>query len=276
MNRALLVGINAYPGAPLAGCVNDIRDMADFLNQKCAFPRDNVRLLVDGRATTKGILERLAWLLNGLSAGDRVLFHYSGHGAQLPTRNPKGEVDGLDEVICPVDFDWSDEHVIRDKDFNKLFSPVPAGVEFIWVSDSCHSGDLTRALPPPGRDHERSKTLLPPADIDWRLQTAKELRIDALCMARAAKGLHVALVSGCRSDQTSSDAVFGGRPNGALTYFLLSELKKADGLTVPLKAVVEHVQSALQRAHFTQVPQLGGSPEIAARAFLVGVLKQQA
>ena len=27
MNRALLVGINKYPGQPLNGCVNDVQDM---------------------------------------------------------------------------------------------------------------------------------------------------------------------------------------------------------------------------------------------------------
>ncbi|HET7402221.1 MAG TPA: caspase family protein, partial [Usitatibacter sp.] len=30
-NRALLVGINAYPGQPLNGCVNDVKDMAGLL-----------------------------------------------------------------------------------------------------------------------------------------------------------------------------------------------------------------------------------------------------
>ena len=144
MNRALLVGINAYPGNELNGCVNDVKDMADFLVKYCNFQYGDIRLLVDERATTDGIKVRLGWLLNGLRPGDRVLFHYSGHGAQVPTRNPQGEVDGLDEVICPVDFDWTDDHMIRDKDFHSMFSTIPEGVEFVWVSDSCHSQDLSR------------------------------------------------------------------------------------------------------------------------------------
>src|SRR6516162_11950800 len=115
MNRAFLVGINKYPSQPLKGCVNDVVDMANFLVSKCNFAMEDIRLLVDERATKAAIIERLDWLLKGLKSGDRILFHYSGHGVQLPARNIQGEVDSLDEAICPVDFDWTDEHTIRDK-----------------------------------------------------------------------------------------------------------------------------------------------------------------
>ena len=53
MDRALLVGINAYPGAPLAGCLNDVTDMATFLTSKSGFAADSIRLLTDSRATTQ-------------------------------------------------------------------------------------------------------------------------------------------------------------------------------------------------------------------------------
>lgn len=63
MNRALLVGINCYPDAPLRGCVNDISDMAKFLTTKCHFAMDDVRLLADKRATKHAIMERLFRML---------------------------------------------------------------------------------------------------------------------------------------------------------------------------------------------------------------------
>ena len=99
-DKALLVGINSYSGAPLAGCLNDVEDMARFITGKCGFDPAAVRLLTDARATTDAIKERLYWLVEGLKAGDRILFQFSGHGAQVPTRDKKGEIDGLDEVIC--------------------------------------------------------------------------------------------------------------------------------------------------------------------------------
>ncbi|MFH1476981.1 MAG: caspase family protein [Verrucomicrobiota bacterium] len=52
MNRALLVGINAYPDAPLRGCVNDVTDMANFLVARRGFAQADIRLLSDRRATT--------------------------------------------------------------------------------------------------------------------------------------------------------------------------------------------------------------------------------
>jgi metacaspase-1 len=265
MNRALLVGINAYPTSPLNGCLNDVSDMAKFLNNKCGFAMDDIRLLTDSRATKQGIVERIGWLLTGLRSGDRVLFHYSGHGVQLPTRSPQGEVDGLDEAICPYDFDWEDTHTIRDKEFNKMFSAIPAGVEFVWVSDSCHSGDLERDIPKP---YVIEKTINPPLDINWRLQTAKIKKIQSIGFNKIAQSLNLALISGCKSDQTSADAVFNNRYNGALTYFLLAELSKADGLTIPLTKVVKDVNALLKEGGYEQEPQLEGNNTIKNKPFL--------
>jgi hypothetical protein len=268
MNRALLVGINKYPGNALSGCVNDVVDMANFLVDRCSFHSKDVRLVTDTRATTAAILKRLAWLVKDAKSGDRLLFHYSGHGAQAATRNTHDEVDGLDEVICPVDFDWSDEHMIRDKQLRDIFKAVPKGVEFVWVSDSCHSGDLTRDLIAPDARVVRPKFIPPPADIRWRNRVARESKVPVVGLARAATELNVALIPGCRSDQTSADAWFGERPNGALTYFLLRALESPHGLKESLTELVPSVRSALKRGGYTQQPQLEGSAAIGAKCFL--------
>ena len=162
MNKALLVGINNYPTAPLRGCINDVTDMASFLVDKCGFQKGEIRLLVDDRATKIGIVDRLGWLLTGIQPGDRIIFHFSGHGVQLPTRNPQGEVDGLDEVICPFDFNWTEETSIRDKEFASMFSTIPSGVLFTFVADSCHSEDLQRLI---NKKDRVKKTIDPPAHI---------------------------------------------------------------------------------------------------------------
>lgn len=271
MNRALLVGINKYPSSPLRGCVNDVEDMAKFLVDQCGFSMSDIRLLVDDRATTTAIRERLGWLLTGVQKGDRIVFHYSGHGAQMPTRSPSGEVDGLDEVICPVDFDWSDTHVIRDKDFNQIFSAIPSEVEFVWISDSCHSGDLWKNFP---AQNERVKTLIPPADINWRLHTFRAKEIlnfppsPPLTMVKAAANLNLAIISGCESGQTSADTSFGDRSNGALTYFLIRELQSANGLQEILSDLVSKTKAALNSSGFEQRPQLEGNAQIIRRPFL--------
>lgn len=264
MNRAFLVGINTYPSAPLRGCVNDVVDMANFLVTQCGFKKEEIRLLTDNRATTAGIIERLEWLVNGLEKGDRVLFHYSGHGAQMATRNKKEEIDGLDEVICPVDFDWSDAHAIRDKQFATIFAKVPAGVEFIWISDSCHSGDLSKEM-----TINANRAYPCPADFAWRNGAARNLKKAPMGLAKAATKINAALISGCKSTQTSADAVFAKRFNGALTYFLLHELnKKPNGKTQSLTSLVNAVNTSLKSHGYEQEPQLEGCPAITKLKFL--------
>ncbi|SFD98791.1 Caspase domain-containing protein [Chitinophaga sp. CF118] len=272
MDRALLVGINEYPDprAVLNGCINDITDMATFLVDNCQFKKSDIRLLVDKRATTAAILERLTWLLNGIRKGDRIVFHYSGHGAQMATRNPEGEVDGLDEVICPVDFDWTDKHAIRDKDFRRIFSAIPQGVNFVWISDSCHSGDLSRFMESPEiqKQHRKSKSYPRPADIAWRVETAREKQLERATIKGVSEDLHLALITGCKSNQVSSDAFFGDRYNGAMTYFLLQLLGTEDGQAMPLKNLVSTINKSLAKAQFSQEPQLEGSPVLAKQSFL--------
>jgi len=273
MKRALLVGINNYPDPDnkLNGCLNDIADMAAFLNGHCGFAKSAIRLLTDRRATTKAITERLAWLIKGVRPGDTLFFHYSGHGAQVATRSGKGELDGLDEVICPVDFDWKDAHMIKDKDFQKIFSKIPKGVDFIWVSDSCHSADLSRAftakLLVAAPTKTKPRRILPPPDLEWRIRAAKENKVKEMTMAKAPVGLNVALISGCKSDQTSADAYIKGRYNGAMTYHLLAELRKRSGQSQDLKKLVSKVNAAL-KGKFTQQPQIEGAGYIISKGFL--------
>ncbi|MFZ5427337.1 MAG: caspase family protein [Thermodesulfobacteriota bacterium] len=264
MNRALLVGINAYPTAPLRGCVNDVVDMAKFIVKRCGFNITNVRLLVDNRATKREIMSHLGWLLTGVKPGDRLFFHYSGHGAQVSTRTPQGEVDKLDEIICPVDFDWTDDSMIRDKEFHRMFKTVPEGVHFIWVSDSCHSGDLSRFMPKKG---ESIRAMRSPADLWWRVKTARELNLLPLSLAELARKCHLALIPGCKSSQTSADAVFNGRYNGALTYFLLKTLNEKDKRKLPLSELIPVVAERLEKAGFTQDPAVEGDSGVVGKPF---------
>jgi len=265
MNRAFLVGINAYPGNELNGCVNDVTDMASFLVSHCAFNEGDIRLLTDSRATTTAIQEHLKWLVNGVKAGDRVLFHYSGHGAQFPVRDTSGKVIRVDECICPVDFDWTEDHAIRDKEFNQIFSTLPKGVDFNWVSDSCFSGDLCKAFQPPNR---KTKSMPMPADIAWRMRTAETIRAKRTSFEHVLKNFNAVLVSGCTSEQTSADAQIDGRYNGALTYYLLQTLSTPNGLLQPLEQAVARTRALLKQEGYTQRPQLQGSETLMNEPFL--------
>lgn len=172
--RALLVGINEYPdpGDALEGCVNDVFLMSSLL-QESEFAAEDIRVVLDHRATAQGIRERLEWLLEGLTqeqvdAGrargepvERVLY-YSGHGAQLPTYGAGDVVDQMDETLVPHDFDWSAERAITDDSLHELYSQLPYGLRFLALFDCCHSGGLTRDGGP------RVRGLNPPDDVRHR------------------------------------------------------------------------------------------------------------
>jgi len=264
-SKALLVGINAYP-APneLNGCINDIEDMRNYLVAKRGFRREDIDLMTDGHATTTNIVAALERFVASLKPGDRALFHYSGHGAQMPTRTAR-EIDGLDEVICPVDFDWSDQHAIRDDEFNRIMSKVPVGVEFVWVSDSCHSASLEREVLPHG---QKAREIRPTGQLAVEIRNARERGVPVRKLTAPSK-LNVALISGCKSDQTSADAQINGRYNGAATYFLLREILAAPNQ--PLTEIVHAVNQALRDAHYSQRPQLAGSRDVRGRPFLEDV-----
>jgi hypothetical protein len=262
MKRALLIGINEYPGQPLNGCVNDVTDMADYLTTQQGFAAEDIRLITDDRATTDAIGERLGWLVDGSSAGDTLFLQYSGHGTLFPVRDANGNVTELHGSLCPVDFDWTPEHAIFEDELRTILDRAPTGVEFVFVSDSCHSGDLTRAFAFGGRP----RFLFPPADIRWRLRTAEEKGLKPTLMETHDR---CGLISGCRKDQTSADAYINSRYNGALTFYLLQALRSPAGGTSVLTDLVADIKGRLTQGAFDQEPQLRGPDEILARAFLM-------
>jgi metacaspase-1 len=161
--RALLVGINDYPDPAnrLEGCLNDVYLVSAAL-QELGFDAKEIRTLVNDRATTANIKDRIEWLLDGSEDGHQRVLFYSGHGAQIPDYNAAEEVDHTDECLVPYDFDWSADRAITDKWFASYYAQLPYAAQFIAVFDCCHSGGLTRA------GAGRVRGLTPPDDIRHR------------------------------------------------------------------------------------------------------------
>lgn len=161
--RALLVGINDYPdpAAQLHGCVNDVFLLSAVL-QECAFEAEDIRLVLNERATAEGIMERLHWLLDDAAPGDELVFFYSGHGAQLPTYGEGDQIDRRDETLVPWDFDWSPETSITDDTIFEFYSQLPYETKLLMMFDCCHSGGVHRDAV------ARIRGLAPPDDIRHR------------------------------------------------------------------------------------------------------------
>jgi hypothetical protein len=130
--------------------------------QESGFRAEEIRVVLDGRATAKGIMSRLEWLLEGAEDEAQRVFFYSGHGAQLPVYGSEGEVDRVDECLVPHDFDWSRTNAITDDRFFDLYSQLPYGAHFVAILDCCHSGGMTRG-------GMKVRGLTPPDDIRHRM-----------------------------------------------------------------------------------------------------------
>jgi len=135
--RALCVGINTYPTAPLYGCVADARLWKSTL-EAIGFAVD---LVTDREATREIILERLGTLVHDARAGDVLVFQYSGHGTQVPDVS-RDEPDRKDESLCPVDF--ASGRLIIDDDLAPFMQGLGKNVNLTCFIDCCHSGTISR------------------------------------------------------------------------------------------------------------------------------------
>lgn len=220
--RALCIGINDYPGtgSDLSGCVNDAHDWAAAL-QSHGF---GVTLLLDAQATLAAMSGAIEALVSGAQKNDTLVFTYSGHGTWVADEDGD-EPDGRDEALCP--WDIATRGPLLDDRIRDIFDRRGAGVRLLLISDSCHSGSVTR-----GDDSEldaggpRARFLPPeawmrPGDLPGAPRAASLSLIGG--MRRAGGDL---LLSGCRDEEYSWDTSFAGRPNGAFTFYALKTLRE--------------------------------------------------
>lgn len=161
--KALLIGINDYPNESdrLEGCVNDVFLMSSVL-QECGFAPDEIRVCLNDRATAKGILQRMEWLLDSPGKEDTLFLYYSGHGATIPEYGENFEPDRLTETLVPWDFDWTPERAVTDDQIYSLYSQLPYDTLFSMVFDCCHSGGIHRD------GANKARGITPPDDIRHR------------------------------------------------------------------------------------------------------------
>jgi hypothetical protein len=229
-----LVDPKAYEGwsGPLAACEFDANDMAAIAKaQGMAATK-----LLTKAGTRKAVLAGIRAAAKALKKGDLFFLTYSGHGGQVAdSSGDEKEGDKKDETWCLYDGQLIDDELYFE------LSKFAAGVRVLVLSDSCHSGTVTRERapePPPGM---RSK-LMPP-ELALRVYEAHRKFYDDLQsgVAKAAGKASIAdpdavlatlsvqggriqsisrrlraaviLISGCQDNQTSMD----GDHNGAFT-----------------------------------------------------------
>ena len=141
----------------LEGSHNDVVLMKQMLMTRFGFDAEQIVMLTGQAATGAAIrkaLDEIADKVSKLpddSPQAQVVFHFSGHGAQLPDQvgGNGDEPDGLDETLVPCDATrQGGDADIRDDELNEFAHRIRGNQKaHLWmVLDCCHSGTGTRGI----------------------------------------------------------------------------------------------------------------------------------
>ena len=217
------VGLNSFDpdhyGSPgtLKACENDARDMARIAEDQGFEPT----VLLTREATTDAVTAAISSAAQSLGREDILLATYAGHGGQVEDKNGD-EGDLNDETWCL----W-DRQLVDDELYD-LWASFTEGVRIVVVSDSCHSGSVTRdlfaaatraAVEKGAVEEERTRDLPPDVQQEVNSRHARlyeQIQEDHPDAEKQELGASVILLSGCQDNQLSLD----GSKNGLFTEHL--------------------------------------------------------
>lgn len=228
---SLHIGLNRvdpihYAGwkGELAACENDARDM-EAIAKAQGFVTQS---LLTNAATSTALLDAIEKGARELVEDDFFLLTYSGHGGQINDVN-NDEPDGLDETWVLYDRELVDDELYA------MWSHFRPGVRIFVLSDSCHSGTMTKAMflnPAPFLAHLEGRLrastgpnlrpkFLPP-DLQSKIYKERATLYDAIRKKTPRREkvnveCSVILVSACQDNQVAMD----GTKNGLFTETLL-------------------------------------------------------
>lgn len=213
---------NGWNGLLLA-CEADANDMRAIAEEQDFAPST----LLTAEATAHAVTHALADAAGALRSGDSLLVTYSGHGGQVPDTQSDEGADARDETWVLYDRELIDDELYA------LWGAFKRGVRIFVLSDSCHSGTMTRqardaygglADSPVTRGFDFGATPrfrnLPP-DVEEVTYTKHRDLYDGIQRAfpkgdLAKPDASIVLISGCQDNQLSQD----GDRNGLFTQRL--------------------------------------------------------
>jgi uncharacterized caspase-like protein len=196
-------------------------------------------------------LRELISLANSNSDKTVLLFlSYSGHGSYVRDTNGD-EADGRDEVLCPVDCDT--KGYITDDTLKSYFVyKLPKNVKLVALIDACHSGTVMDLK------------------YDYKINKLNTYSIHGSMFPTQC---NIVMISGCRDNQTSSDAYLKDNKTGsyeyqgAMTAAFLANYKKG----ISSYDLIVKMRKWLKENGFDQIPQLSSGKQIETKnKFLLG------
>lgn len=140
---ALIIGmeqVNPKHYAGWNGALDQPKRDAMVMEQIARQAGFETKLLLSEKATREVVTSNLKEIAVRAQPGDLLFLYYSGHGGQVPNLDGDEE-DGMDETWCLYNGQLIDDELyVLWREFRK-------DMRVIVISDSCHSGTITKALP---------------------------------------------------------------------------------------------------------------------------------
>lgn len=249
------IGINDYKGTnnDLAGCVNDCKAWSQLLQSQYGFQTE---LLLNQQATYKNVREKLIQLVQQLPSDGHLVIQYSGHGTYVKDVN-NDEENGKDEAWVLYDL------YLIDDNFRNILDMAPEGAKITVLSDSCHSGTMTRSFLQAVYEYNQKDFIpkpkfLPPED------TLEAVALNALQPKTRVLNPNVSkndiLIAAAAESEYAYDSRFSGVPHGAFSYYAIEILKKFPQITY--KDFFKKLNTYIPSRQYPQTPQLEGKEEL--------------
>lgn len=217
-DRALLVGIGKYDTRKTGWSVihgdNDVDMLAERLIRK-GYKAEDVKCIKNKEATKAGIVKALKELADQCQPGDRVFFHFSGHGQPISDLNGDEKKKPFDESIVPYDacrtrrykignHYYNGENHLTDDEINHLLAGIKSKLGskgYLFVSfDACYSEGLEMAKSMiEQEDVKKIGPLRGTADVLKISRDSKVARNPR--PTKFSKGARMAVVSACRDNE---------------------------------------------------------------------------
>jgi len=266
---ALIVAIGNYPtknGWSSLASANDI-SLVKVALQNHGFAEKDILVVKDKEATKKEIIEAFEHhLLNQADQNDIVVFHYSGHGQQIPDNN-QDEADGLDEALvaynAPMRFikgKYEGENHLRDDEIGDLLQQLrqklgPDGNVLVTI-DACYSGTATRD----GLSRIRG-SVKPLAPEGYQPVRSNGEELTGLEYSADGNGLaSMVVISGARQDESNKETQdANNRLVGSLSLALSRQLQFANRISY--QEFYERIREDMATTVPNQTPQIEGDVE---------------
>lgn len=256
---ALMIAVADYPApiSKLPGCAEDLKAVTAFFTDYARMNGVNFKLktLLDRQATRAGVIEGFTHF-EGAGAEDICLIYYSGHGAQMPA--PKEfwdqETDRKCETWVLYDSRATGGSDLADKEISYLLATHAKGAgQVLAISDSCHSGTITRTA-------KMVPRMAPDANANVRFEDFlghESYRIEGVYRHPPVRD-HVTL-SACRPEQLAMEMPINGTPQGIFTHHLLATMNSVNLAEISYAELAERVRVRVKNSYRNQDAHAGAT-----------------